>query len=261
MPKTTAGSAPARLAGCEPPIPEAADKLNSSCCLPSARTDTPCSTPKADGPALFYAEGGKQWLLPELDRFLRAHKLPSWDEASFASLLKSLAPADRQSVESYLTAQPSEKALALGLHGGAYWHQRSATLEEARRDTLTYCRKQTGANCHLAAYSCQRRPKIPCLPEASSMTAGSSCPEPLHPTQRLVRHTTLKRTRHLSLKATLHGPASSSAGWQQTLRFPARYRLTLAPAQSHPACARADKCWGGRPRGILCQGLVVNIRT
>lgn len=105
----------------------------------------------ADGHALFYAEGGKQWLLPELDRFLRAHKLPSWDEASFASLLKSLAPADRQSVESYLTAQPSEKALALGLHGGAYWHEGSATLEEARRDTLTYCRKQTGADCHLAA--------------------------------------------------------------------------------------------------------------
>lgn len=37
------------------------------------------------------------------------------------------------------------------------------------------------------------------------MTAGSSCPEPLHPTQRLVRHTTLKRTRHLSLKATSAG--------------------------------------------------------
>ncbi len=24
---------------------------------------------------------------------------------------------------------------------------------------------------------------------------------------------------------------------------------------------RADPCWGGRPRGILCQGLVVNRRT
>ena len=105
----------------------------------------------ADGHTLFFAEGGRQWLLPELDRFLRAHGLPTWDESRFAPLLARLSPSDRASVENYLTAQPSEKALALGPHGGAYWHQGSATLTEARQDALAYCRKQVGADCQLAA--------------------------------------------------------------------------------------------------------------
>ena len=111
-----------------------------------------------DGHALFYGEGGKQRLLPELDRFLRAHGLPSWDKASFAPLLARLSPSDRYGVESYLTAQPSEKALALGPQGGAYWHQGSATLEEARRGALAYCRKEVGADCRLAAENYELMP-------------------------------------------------------------------------------------------------------
>ena len=115
----------------------------------------------ADGHTLFFAAGGRQRLLPELDRFLRAHALPSWDEARFAPLLARLSPTDRESVENYLTAQPSEKALALGPHGGAYWFQGDATVAEARRDALAYCRKQVGADCQIAAENFDLMPTTP----------------------------------------------------------------------------------------------------
>ncbi len=42
---------------------------------------------KGDGHALFFAPGGRRLLLPELDGFLRANGLPTWDEAAFAPVL------------------------------------------------------------------------------------------------------------------------------------------------------------------------------
>jgi dienelactone hydrolase len=104
-----------------------------------------------DGHALFYAEGGRQLLLPELDQFLREHRLPTWNATTFDPLLAHLSPADRGSVQAYLVSQPSEKALALGPHGGAYWYQGGSTLTKARNGALEYCRKQTGTECRLAA--------------------------------------------------------------------------------------------------------------
>ncbi len=105
----------------------------------------------ADGHTLFYAEGGRQILLPVLDRFLRAHGLPSWDRASFAPLLARLSHADWWAFESYLNSQPSEKAVAFGPHGGVYWQQGSPSLEDAKQKALAYCRKQAKAECRLVA--------------------------------------------------------------------------------------------------------------
>lgn len=105
---------------------------------------------QGDGHTMFFAPGGRQLLLPELDGFLRANELPTWNKAPFAPLLAHLSPQDRESVEAYLR-MPTEKALAIGLKSGAYWHQGERTLEDARTKALAYCREQTKAECSLAA--------------------------------------------------------------------------------------------------------------
>lgn len=103
-----------------------------------------------DGHALFYAPGGKQVLLPEIDRFLRANGLPTWDEAVFAPLLARLPPADVKGAQDYLRLSPVEKALALAPGGGVHWHFNEQTAAEARRQALAYCKKETGKDCTLA---------------------------------------------------------------------------------------------------------------
>ncbi len=105
---------------------------------------------QGDGHTIFFAAGGGQLLLPELDGFLRANGLPTWNEATFAPLLARLSPPDRQSVEAYLR-MPTEKALALGPETGAYWRQGERTLEDAQTKALAYCNEQTKAGCSLAA--------------------------------------------------------------------------------------------------------------
>jgi dienelactone hydrolase len=102
-----------------------------------------------DGHTLFYAPGGRQLLLPELDKFLGANGLPTWNPASFAPLLARLSLQDRQSVETYLR-MPTEKALALGPDSGAYWQQGERSLDEARSKALAFCKEQTKAECSLA---------------------------------------------------------------------------------------------------------------
>ena len=42
---------------------------------------------QGDEHTMFFAPGGRQLVLPELDGFLRANGLPTWDEAAFAPLL------------------------------------------------------------------------------------------------------------------------------------------------------------------------------
>src|ERR1700722_2025756 len=102
-----------------------------------------------DGHTLFYAPGGRQLLLPELDKFLGTNNLPTWNRASFAPLLAHLSPQDRQSVEPYLR-MPAEKALALGPDSGAYWQQGERSLDEARSKALAFCKEQANAECSLA---------------------------------------------------------------------------------------------------------------
>lgn len=105
---------------------------------------------QGDGHTLFSASGGRRLLLPELDGFLRAQGLPTWDAAPFKPLLTRLSPADRPGMQEYLR-QPTEKALALGPAGGLYWWEGSDTLGDARAQALAYCKRKAGAGCTLAA--------------------------------------------------------------------------------------------------------------
>ncbi len=105
---------------------------------------------RGDGHTLFYAASGGRRLLPELDRFLRANKLPTWDEAAFSPLLARLPNGDRFSVQKYLL-DPAEKALALAPGGGAYWRYGERTAAEAQRRALASCKEKAGVDCTLAA--------------------------------------------------------------------------------------------------------------
>ncbi len=119
-----------------------------------------------DGHALFYAPGGKRLLLPELDRFLRANGLPTWDEAAFNPLLAHLSFADAQAVQSYLQSLTAEKALALAPGGGVYWWQGAPTTAEARSGVLADCKRKRGEDCTLAAENFRPLVQAPPKPAA-----------------------------------------------------------------------------------------------
>lgn len=104
-----------------------------------------------DGHGLFYRPGGKRALLPELDRFLRAKGLPTWDEAAFEPLLARLSPVDSQRVQDYLRLLPTEKALALAPGGGVYWREGGRVSEAVRSSVLADCKDKAGVDCTLAA--------------------------------------------------------------------------------------------------------------
>ena len=72
-----------------------------------------------DGHAIFrHANGRGKWL-PQMDAFLRFHKLPTWTRDDVNALLKKLNAKEtsRGFVENYM-AGPSEKALARQKSGG-----------------------------------------------------------------------------------------------------------------------------------------------
>ena len=104
-----------------------------------------------DGHKLFFAPGGMRLVLPELDRFLRANALPTWNEAALAPLLARLPSEQWQSVKNYMRLLPTEKALALAPSGIPYWNKGSKTLKEAQDKALSYCKAQTRAECVLVA--------------------------------------------------------------------------------------------------------------
>ena len=122
----------------------------------------------ADGHTMFYAPGGPQRLLPPVDRFLRGHGLPTWDEAPFASLSATLSPQSQNGLEYYLQSLPTEKALALGPNGLLYWRYRERDALAARQAALAACEKQAGAACRLVAQDFQP------IPPASSPAAPVS---------------------------------------------------------------------------------------
>ena len=66
-----------------------------------------------DGHAIFQHSNGRGKWLPQMDAFLRFHKLPTWTRDDVTALLKKLnaKEASRGFLENYL-AGPSEKALA-----------------------------------------------------------------------------------------------------------------------------------------------------
>lgn len=118
-----------------------------------------------DGHALFGTPNGRQLILPELDSFLRANGLPSWDAAAFAPLLARLSSKDRQGVKAYLRL-PTEKALAVGPEAGMYWQYNERNLDDARSKVLAHCKEQVKAECALVAENFNPVSQPPQPPEA-----------------------------------------------------------------------------------------------
>ena len=105
----------------------------------------------ADGHTMFFADGGRQVLMPEIDRFLRANGLPTWDEAAFAPLREQLSTEARETLAYYLRSLPTEKALALAPSGHLYWREGGWRLAAVRDAVLSDCHKATGEDCRLVA--------------------------------------------------------------------------------------------------------------
>jgi pimeloyl-ACP methyl ester carboxylesterase len=103
----------------------------------------------SDGHELWGAPDGRKRWLPALDRFLRAHHLPSWDRAPAQSLSARLSPAARHVLEDYLEAG-SEKAFAVAPSGFVGYWSGANSAAEARANAIRECQKVGGANCAIA---------------------------------------------------------------------------------------------------------------
>lgn len=98
-----------------------------------------------DGHAIFrHANGRGKWL-PQMDAFLRFHKLPTWTRDDVTALLKRLSAKEtsRGFVENYM-AGPSEKALARQKSGGGQmtYIYGSGNAENARKSAVEQCEKR-----------------------------------------------------------------------------------------------------------------------
>lgn len=101
---------------------------------------------KSDGHELWGAPDGRKLWLPALDRFLRAHSLPSWDKAAAQSLSAHLSPSARRVLADYLDAG-SEKAFAVAPSGSVGYWSGADSPAEARTGAIGECQKVGGANC------------------------------------------------------------------------------------------------------------------
>ena len=80
-----------------------------------------------------HPHGRGKWL-PQMDAFLRFHKLPTWTRDDASALLKKLSAKEtsRGFVENYLAA-PSEKALARQKSAARTCLRHSACVRRTRR--------------------------------------------------------------------------------------------------------------------------------
>lgn len=101
---------------------------------------------RSDGHELWGAPDGRELWLPELDRFLRAQGLPSWDRAAALSLSARLSPVARRVLADYLDAG-SEKAFAVAPSGSVGYWGGADSAAEARAGAIRECQKAGGANC------------------------------------------------------------------------------------------------------------------
>ena len=98
-----------------------------------------------DGHAIFQNANGRGKWLPQMDAFLRFHKLPTWTRDDATALLKKLNAKEqsRGFVENYL-AGPSEKALARQKSGTFMSSTYGArTPEDARKFATESCEKRS----------------------------------------------------------------------------------------------------------------------
>jgi dienelactone hydrolase len=104
---------------------------------------------KDDGHELWKRFDGNLLWLPAMDRFLRAHRMPTWDAAPMEVVARGLTGPARDVFRGYLAA-PTEKALAVSRDKrlARYWSQ-VGDLELARRASLAACERDSGAKCEI----------------------------------------------------------------------------------------------------------------
>lgn len=101
-----------------------------------------------DGHAIFRNTSGRMKWLPQMDAFLRFHKLPTWTRDDVSALLKKLDAKEtsRGFAENYLAA-PSDKALAKQKAGSIMSTSfGSRTADEASKSARERC-EQRGQPC------------------------------------------------------------------------------------------------------------------
>jgi dienelactone hydrolase len=108
--------------------------------------------PVADeGHRLFSQTDGRIKWWPEVDRFLREQKLPTWPAELVDQLMlrNQLDPRHRPAVERYVSA-PGEKALVKGASGATvHWWAGVETAEEASRRAIASCVEKRSMPCQL----------------------------------------------------------------------------------------------------------------
>ena len=98
-----------------------------------------------DGHAIFQNTSGRGKWLPQMDAFLRFHKLPTWTRDDVTALLKRLnaKESSRGFMENYMSG-PSEKALARQKSGTVMSSSYGTrTLEDARKAATEQCEKRS----------------------------------------------------------------------------------------------------------------------
>ena len=100
-----------------------------------------------DGHQLWRLFDGLMLWLPALDRFLRAHGLPTWDPRPIAAVASRLTPAGHRVIDSYLSA-PTEKALSISSGRGLvrFWSG-IGDLQTARLKSRELCEQSSGERC------------------------------------------------------------------------------------------------------------------
>jgi hypothetical protein len=95
-------------------------------------------------------QGRAHWL-PQLDRFLRANNLPTWNPSQVDALMRSarLRPTSRSLVETYFSLY-TPKVLIEG-SGFVTYAAHSRDIAAARTVGLEQCRQRAGVACRIVA--------------------------------------------------------------------------------------------------------------
>jgi pimeloyl-ACP methyl ester carboxylesterase len=126
----------------------------------------------SDGHDLWWRFDGRLLWLPQLDRFLRAWQLPTWDNGPFDKLTERLNPDARRVLARYL-AGPVEKAISISrVKGLARWSGGMPDLEAARRKSLELCEGAASEACDIIVEN---------FSMVSRLDAGTTAPTPTPP--------------------------------------------------------------------------------